>query len=142
LLLLLLLLLLLCMCSEWLVFEGISVDESGRQQTHFFVDTPPLDVAAPPGAFHVQSGWCIRASPFIRKADRDTFLCAAYHFHLLLLLLLLPVLLPEWLVFEGISVDESGRQHYLDATVAYKRAVLNAIHYLAKFGYTPEQVRQ
>ncbi|ERN02490.1 hypothetical protein AMTR_s02385p00008450 [Amborella trichopoda] len=26
----------------------------------------------------------------------------------------------EWLVFEGISVDESGKQHYLDATVAYK----------------------
>jgi hypothetical protein len=46
----------------------------------------------------------------------------------------------EWLVFEGISVDESGRQHYLDATVAYKRAVLNCIHYLAKFGYTKEQV--
>eukprot|EP00878_Enallax_costatus_P019002 GHUV01020034.1.p1 GENE.GHUV01020034.1~~GHUV01020034.1.p1 ORF type:complete len:195 (+),score=38.25 GHUV01020034.1:642-1226(+) len=46
----------------------------------------------------------------------------------------------EWLVFEGISVDESGKQHYLDATVAYKRAVLNCIHYLAKFGYTPEQV--
>jgi formamidase len=56
-----------------------------------------------------------------------------------LLLLLLPVP-PEWLVFEGISVDEYGKQHYLDATVAYKRAVLNAIHYLAKFGYTPEQV--
>jgi formamidase len=46
----------------------------------------------------------------------------------------------EWLVFEGISVDESGKQHYLDATVAYKRAVLNCIHYLAKFGYTKEQV--
>lgn len=46
----------------------------------------------------------------------------------------------EWLVFEGISVDESGRQHYLDATVAYKRAVLNCIHYLAKFGFTKEQV--
>lgn len=46
----------------------------------------------------------------------------------------------EWLVFEGISVDETGKQHYLDATVAYKRAVLNAIHYLAKFGYTKEQV--
>lgn len=45
----------------------------------------------------------------------------------------------EWLVFEGISVDEGGRQHYLDATVAYKRAVLNAINYLAKFGYTKEQ---
>lgn len=46
----------------------------------------------------------------------------------------------EWLVFEGISVDEKGKQHYLDATVAYKRAVLNAIEYLAKFGYTKEQV--
>ncbi|XP_010548453.1 PREDICTED: uncharacterized protein LOC104819873 isoform X3 [Tarenaya hassleriana] len=45
----------------------------------------------------------------------------------------------EWLVFEGISVDESGRQHYLDATVAYKRAVLNAIDYLSKFGYSKEQ---
>ncbi|XP_062102909.1 uncharacterized protein LOC133813892 [Humulus lupulus] len=46
----------------------------------------------------------------------------------------------EWLVFEGISVDESGRQHFLDATVAYKRAVLNAMDYLSKFGYTKEQV--
>lgn len=46
----------------------------------------------------------------------------------------------EMLVFEGISVDETGRQHYLDATVAYKRAVLNAIHYLHKVGgYTREQ---
>lgn len=48
----------------------------------------------------------------------------------------------EWLVFEGISVDESGRQHYLDASVAYKRAVLNAIDYLSRFGYTKEQVHQ
>ncbi|XVF59296.1 hypothetical protein PTKIN_Ptkin07bG0264200 [Pterospermum kingtungense] len=46
----------------------------------------------------------------------------------------------EWLVFEGISVDECGRQHYLDATVAYKRAVLNAIDYLSKFGFSKEQV--
>jgi formamidase len=79
----------------------------------------------------------------------------------------------EWLVFEGISVDEHGVQHYLgkihevcsaadawmslldafwttiiltaaspgtDATIAYKRAVLNCIKYLAKFGYTEEQV--
>ncbi|XP_039129998.1 LOW QUALITY PROTEIN: formamidase-like [Dioscorea cayenensis subsp. rotundata] len=46
----------------------------------------------------------------------------------------------EWLVFEGISVDESGQQHFLDATVAYKRAVLNAIHYLSRFGYSKEQV--
>lgn len=46
----------------------------------------------------------------------------------------------EWLVFEGLSVDENGRQHFLDATVAYKRAVLNCIHYLSKFGYTKQQV--
>jgi formamidase len=46
----------------------------------------------------------------------------------------------EYLVFEGISVDEQGRQHYLDATLAYKRAVLNCIKYLANFGYTEEQV--
>ncbi|KAL1333326.1 hypothetical protein HN51_062130 [Arachis hypogaea] len=45
----------------------------------------------------------------------------------------------EWLVFEGISVDESGRQHFLDASVAYKRATLNAIDYLSKFGYSKEQ---
>jgi formamidase len=46
----------------------------------------------------------------------------------------------EWLVFEGISVDESGKQHFLDASVAYKRAVLNAIGYLSRFGYSKEQV--
>jgi hypothetical protein len=46
----------------------------------------------------------------------------------------------EWLVFEGISVDESGKQHFLDASVSYKRAVLNAIEYLSKFGYSKEQV--
>ena len=42
----------------------------------------------------------------------------------------------EYLVFEGISVDEKGEQHYLDATLAYKRAVLNCIKYLSQFGYT------
>lgn len=46
----------------------------------------------------------------------------------------------EWLVFEGLSIDETGKQHFLDATVAYKRAVLNCIHYLSKFGYTKQQV--
>jgi formamidase len=45
----------------------------------------------------------------------------------------------EWLVFEGISVDERGVQHYLDASIAYKRAVLNCIDYLAKHGFTREQ---
>ncbi|MBT3766710.1 MAG: acetamidase/formamidase family protein [Rhodospirillales bacterium] len=46
----------------------------------------------------------------------------------------------EYLVFEGISVDEhDGEQHYLDATVAYRRACLNAVEYLKKFGYSGEQ---
>ena len=45
----------------------------------------------------------------------------------------------EYLIFEGISVDEGGEQHYLDAHVAYRRACLNAIEYLKKFGYTGEQ---
>ncbi|KAF2294690.1 hypothetical protein GH714_015559 [Hevea brasiliensis] len=44
----------------------------------------------------------------------------------------------EWLVFEGISVDKGGRQHYLDPTIAYRLAVLNAIDYLSKFGYSKE----
>ena len=39
----------------------------------------------------------------------------------------------------GISVDETGKQHYLDATIAFKRAVLNCIDYLSKFGYTKRQ---
>lgn len=46
----------------------------------------------------------------------------------------------EYLIFEGISVDErTGKQYYLDAHVAYRRACLNAIEYLKKFGYTGEQ---
>jgi formamidase len=46
----------------------------------------------------------------------------------------------EYLVFEGISVDEfSGEQYYLDAHVSYRRACLNAIAYLQKFGFTGEQ---
>ena len=47
----------------------------------------------------------------------------------------------EWLVFEGISVDEDGKQHFMDASLAFKMAVLNAINYLSKFGYSREQVR-
>jgi formamidase len=45
----------------------------------------------------------------------------------------------RYLIFEGISVDEKGKQHYLDVHVAYRRACLNAIEYLKKFGYTGEQ---
>jgi len=46
----------------------------------------------------------------------------------------------EYLVFEGISVDEfTGEQYYLDAHVSYRRACLNAVEYLKKFGFTGEQ---
>lgn len=46
----------------------------------------------------------------------------------------------EYLIFEGISVDEfTGEQYYLDAHVAYRRACLNAINYLKHFGFTGEQ---
>ncbi|UVW35452.1 acetamidase/formamidase family protein [SAR92 clade bacterium H455] len=45
----------------------------------------------------------------------------------------------DYLIFEGISVDESGGQHYLDVHVAYRQACLNAINYMTKFGYTPAQ---
>jgi formamidase len=45
----------------------------------------------------------------------------------------------NFLMFEGISVDEEGGQHYLDATIAYRQACLNCIEYLKKFGYTGEQ---
>ncbi|MED3573224.1 formamidase [Cytobacillus praedii] len=46
----------------------------------------------------------------------------------------------DFLVFEGISVDDKdGKQHYLDANIAYKRACLNAIEYLKTLGYTGEQ---
>ena len=45
----------------------------------------------------------------------------------------------DYLIFEGISVDEAGKQYYLDAHVAYRQACLNAIEYMKKFGYTGEQ---
>jgi formamidase len=45
----------------------------------------------------------------------------------------------EYLCFEGVSVDEEGTQHYMDATVAARRAYLNAIEHLSHFGLTREQ---
>jgi formamidase len=45
----------------------------------------------------------------------------------------------DYLIFEGISVDEQGGQHYLDVHIAYRQACLNAIAYLTKFGYSPAQ---
>ena len=45
----------------------------------------------------------------------------------------------DYLIFEGISVDEDGKQHYLDTSVAYRQACLNAIKYLTNFGYSEAQ---
>ena len=46
----------------------------------------------------------------------------------------------DYLVFEGIGVDDkTGKQLYNDATMAMRRASLNAIEYLSKFGYSKEQ---
>jgi formamidase len=45
----------------------------------------------------------------------------------------------EFVTFIGVSVDEEGNNHYMDATVAYRRACLNAIEYLKKFGYSGDQ---
>ena len=45
----------------------------------------------------------------------------------------------DYLIFEGISVDEDGKQHYLDVHIAYRQACLNAIEYLKKFGYSGAQ---
>ncbi|MBA9005846.1 formamidase [Thermomonospora cellulosilytica] len=46
----------------------------------------------------------------------------------------------EFLSFIGVSVDHAGeRNYYLDATVAYRNACLNAVEYLKTFGYSGEQ---
>lgn len=45
----------------------------------------------------------------------------------------------DYLIFEGISVDEKGKQYYLAPHVAYRMDCLNAIEYMKKFGYTGEQ---
>ena len=46
----------------------------------------------------------------------------------------------EFLSFIGVSVDhDTNTNYYMNATLAYKRACLNAIEYLKKFGYSGEQ---
>jgi len=45
----------------------------------------------------------------------------------------------NYLVFEGISVEEDGEQHYMDAHVAFKQGCLNAITYLKGCCYTDQQ---
>jgi formamidase len=44
------------------------------------------------------------------------------------------------LTFEGFSVDEAGKQHYMDVTVAYRQTCLRVIEYLKRFGYSGEQI--
>ncbi|RMZ79643.1 hypothetical protein DV737_g3325, partial [Chaetothyriales sp. CBS 132003] len=44
------------------------------------------------------------------------------------------------LYFEGFSVDENGKQHYMDATVAYRQSCLRVIEYLKRYGYDDYQV--
>ncbi|KAG7009157.1 hypothetical protein G7Y79_00003g010250 [Physcia stellaris] len=46
----------------------------------------------------------------------------------------------RYLTFEGFSVDHKGKQHYLDATVAYRETTLRCIEYLKRFGYDDYQI--
>ncbi|KAK6851948.1 formamidase-like protein [Apiospora arundinis] len=44
------------------------------------------------------------------------------------------------LYFEGFSVDEHGKQHYMDVAVAYRQTTLRCIEYLRRFGYGDYQI--
>ncbi|KAJ5624066.1 hypothetical protein N7510_000375 [Penicillium lagena] len=46
----------------------------------------------------------------------------------------------RYLTFEGFSVDEKGKQHYLDASVAYRQTCLRVIEYLRRYGYSDYQI--
>lgn len=46
----------------------------------------------------------------------------------------------RYLGFEGYSVDLDGKQHFLDATVAYRQTCLRAIEYLRRYGYDDYQI--
>ncbi|KAF2711442.1 formamidase FmdS [Pleomassaria siparia CBS 279.74] len=46
----------------------------------------------------------------------------------------------RYIYFEGFSVDEHGKQHYMDATVAYRQTCMRAIEYLRRFGYDDYQI--
>jgi len=46
----------------------------------------------------------------------------------------------RYLTFEGFSVDEHGKQHFLDITVAYRQTTLRCIEYLRRFGYSDYQI--
>ncbi|CAB60014.1 putative formamidase [Schizosaccharomyces pombe] len=46
----------------------------------------------------------------------------------------------RYLTFEGFSVDESGKQHYLCTTTAYRQTCLRVIEYFRRFGYNDYQL--
>ncbi|TKA54071.1 putative formamidase [Cryomyces minteri] len=46
----------------------------------------------------------------------------------------------RYIYFEGFSVDEHGKQHYMDATVAYRQTTLRCIEYLKRYGYDDYQI--
>ncbi|KAF4554691.1 Formamidase-like protein [Elsinoe fawcettii] len=46
----------------------------------------------------------------------------------------------RYIYFEGFSVDENGKQHYLDTTIAYRQTSLRCIEYLRRFGYSDYQI--
>ncbi|KAK6358206.1 hypothetical protein TWF730_007557 [Orbilia blumenaviensis] len=46
----------------------------------------------------------------------------------------------RYIYFEGFSVDENGKQHFLDATVAYRQTSLRCIEYLRRYGYSDYQI--
>lgn len=45
----------------------------------------------------------------------------------------------RYIYFEGFSVDENGKQHYMDTSVAYRQTSLRAIEYLRRYGYDDYQ---
>lgn len=46
----------------------------------------------------------------------------------------------RYIYFEGFSVDQHGKQHYMDATVAYRQTSLRCIEYLRRYGYSDYQI--
>lgn len=48
----------------------------------------------------------------------------------------------RYIYFEGFSVDEHGKQHYLDATVAYRQTCLRVIEYLRRYGESLRRSRR
>lgn len=46
----------------------------------------------------------------------------------------------RYIYFEGFSVDQHGKQHYMDVTVAYRQTSLRCIEYLRRFGYSDYQI--